>query len=105
MVGLVAKAQGLALVTRLPTWSLNAGLTQGAGWAIEAVTGRRLVGIMRIPSEARFKFADTLGELGDRELQLLDQSNRGCGASSVNSFDLLAGQRTHSLHTSLLCLI
>jgi hypothetical protein len=100
------EGQGVAFVTTLPTWFVAGGLTlgtKGARRTIEAISGGWLGGVAAITTHPLFKLRDALGQLANRLLQLLDQSNYRSRSTGVNGFDLFAGQAQvrHKSHTLL----
>lgn len=89
-IRVAAEAEGATGMTGLAARTFARALPQGARLLVEAIAGRRLMGIMAIPRQPLFQFSDALAEELDLGQQLLHQGDRRSGPSSVDSFDLFS---------------
>ncbi len=112
-----AEEQGLAGMPRLPTRALATAPAQGAGLLFEAVTGGRLMGVVRGAAQLVFQFVDPrrervhgLGLLTDR-LRLLGQAveqreqqgRHRRGGLGAQGGDLIGSQIQRRCHSARSC--
>ena len=98
VVRLGVEAQRAALMPRLTTGLFATGGALGAGWAVEAIVGGRLVGVAAVTAQPFFQVSNPLGELLDGQLlridmreQVLHQRQRSSRSTRQDGIDLFSG--------------